>query len=72
MRISINTGAIVNLIGAGLLDFILNKINREVIQDTVDFFNKVSKFEQKINKKNYLPKKKYENVKTNNRNKKHL
>jgi len=61
MRKSIDTGTLVDLIAAGLPEFILNKIDRETIKDTVDLFNEVSKYEHMVNK-NFLSKKKNTNV----------
>lgn len=54
MRRSIDTGTLVDLIAAGLPEFILNKINREALNDTVDLFNEVSKYEHMVNKKRFL------------------
>lgn len=71
MRRSIDTGTLVDLIAAGFPEFILNKIDREALKDTVDLFNEVSKYEHMVNKKNILPIKKFGDVslmKTNDRN----
>lgn len=51
MRRSIDNGTLVDLIAAGLPEFILNKIDREYLKDTVDLFNEVSKYEHLVNKK---------------------
>lgn len=51
MRRSIDKGTLIDLIAAGLPEFILNRINRESLEDTVDLFNEVSKYEHMINKK---------------------
>lgn len=71
MRRSIDTGTLVDLIAAGFPEFILNKIDREALKDTVDLFNEVSKYEHMVNKKNILPIKKFGDVslmKINDRN----
>lgn len=59
MRRSIDTGTLVDLIAAGLPEFILNRIDREALTDTVDLFNEVSKYEHMVNKKNVLSKRKF-------------
>lgn len=59
MRQTMDTGSLVDLIAAGLPEFILNKIDRESLKDTVDLFNEVSRYEHMVNKtKTYLQKKK--------------
>lgn len=71
MRRSIDTGTLVDLIAAGLPEFILNKIDRETIKDTVDLFNEVSKYEHMVNKKNLLQKRKFGDgnlIRTNDKN----
>lgn len=62
MRRSIDTGTLVDLIASGLPEFILNRIDREILRDTVDLFNEVSKYEHMVNKKNTVAKKKPANV----------
>ncbi|CAH2096771.1 unnamed protein product [Euphydryas editha] len=42
---TIDIGTLLDLIAAGLPDFILNIIDKEALQDTADLFNEVSKFE---------------------------
>ncbi|XP_049868057.1 uncharacterized protein LOC126373991 [Pectinophora gossypiella] len=59
MRRTIDTGTLVDLIATGLPEFILNKINREAIKDTIDLFNEVSKYENMINKQSYVVKRRY-------------
>lgn len=59
MRRSIDTGTLLDLIAAGLPEFIMNKIDRETLKDTVDLFNEVSKYEHMVNQKNLLPKRKF-------------
>lgn len=68
MRRSIDTGTLVDLIAAGLPGFVLEKINREAITDTVGLFNEVRKYEHLVNKNKNVFYRKYENQKTNNRN----
>ncbi|ESO04465.1 hypothetical protein HELRODRAFT_172852 [Helobdella robusta] len=45
MRTSIDTGTLVDLIAAGLPDFVLEMINGQSMEDTVDLFNEVRKYE---------------------------
>lgn len=65
MRRSIDAGTMVDLIAAGLPEFILNKIDREILKETVDLFNEVSKYEHMVNKKSFLAKRTYGNPRTN-------
>lgn len=58
MRKSIDAGTLVDLVAAGLPEFILNKIDRETLKDTVDLFNEVSKYEHMVNKKKFFWKEK--------------
>lgn len=57
MRRHIDTGTLVDLIAAGLPEFILNRIDREILSDAVDLFNEVSKCKHMVNKKNFIEKK---------------
>lgn len=59
IRRTIDTGTLMDLIAVGLPEFILSKINREELQNTTDLFREVSKYEHMINKRSYIPKKKY-------------
>lgn len=59
MRRSIDAGTLVDLIAAGLPEFVLNKIDREALKDTIDLFNEVSKHEYMVNKKSYMVKRSY-------------
>lgn len=68
MRKSIDTGTLIDIIATGLPEFILNRIDRAELVDTVDLFNEVSKYEHMVNKKNFLPKRKFGNVRSNARN----
>lgn len=61
MRNSIDTGTLIDLIATGLPEYVLNRIDRETLQDTVDLFNEMRKLEYLINKKNTLNYKKYGN-----------
>ena len=58
MRRSIDAGTLIDLIAAGLPEFILNRIDRELLEDTVDLFNKISKYEHMVNKRKNFEKKK--------------
>lgn len=68
MRRSIDTGTLIDLVASGLPTFILNKIDREIITDTVDLFNEVSKYEHMVKKNNNTWTNK-NNVKSKNDNK---
>jgi hypothetical protein len=59
MRRTIDAGTLVDLIAAGLPEFILNKMDREKLKDTIDLFNEVSKYEHMVNKKTFFPKRRY-------------
>ncbi|XP_073948722.1 uncharacterized protein [Choristoneura fumiferana] len=59
MRRSIDTGTLIDLIAAGLPEFILNRIDRETLRDAVDLFNELSKYEHMVNKKNLLVKRRF-------------
>lgn len=56
MRRTIDTGTLIDLIASGLPEFILNKIDREILKDPVDLFNEVSKYEHLMNKKTFFTK----------------
>ncbi|CAI6373435.1 unnamed protein product [Macrosiphum euphorbiae] len=59
MRTTIDSGTLIDLIAAGLPEFILNRIDREVLKDTVDLFSEISNFEHMvIKKKSFFEKKK--------------
>lgn len=58
MRSSIDMGTLVDLIAVGLPEFILNKIDREILKDTVDLFNEVRKYEHMLNRKGFTVKRK--------------
>lgn len=58
MRKSIDPGTLIDIIAAGLPEFILNRIDREILKNTVDFFNEISKYEHLVNKKNIFEKRK--------------
>lgn len=68
MRRSIDTGTLVDLIAAGLPEFIMNKIDRETVKDTVDLFNEVSRYEHMVNKKSFLNKRINASLRTNGSN----
>ncbi|XP_064292390.1 uncharacterized protein LOC135309834 [Plodia interpunctella] len=64
MRPSIDTGTLTDLIAAGLPEFILNKIDREILKDTMDLFNELNKHEHSMNKRNFVAKRNYGNQKS--------
>ncbi|OXU16482.1 hypothetical protein TSAR_011678 [Trichomalopsis sarcophagae] len=64
MRKSIDPGTLIDLIAVGLPEFIINKIDRETLKETVHLFNEISKYENMVNKKNILGKKKNRNSNT--------
>lgn len=69
MRRSIDSGTLVDLVAAGLPEFVLNRIDREALGDTVDLFNEVSKYEHLVNRRSFLVKNRVGNVRnTNERN----
>lgn len=68
MRNSIDTGTLIDLIAAGLPEFILTKIDREMLKDTVDLFNEVRKYEHMVNKRSNSVYKRYGNPRGSNRN----
>lgn len=53
IRKSINKGTLIDLIAAGLPNFVLNRIDREELKETEDLFNELNKCEHLINKKRY-------------------
>ncbi|ESN98199.1 hypothetical protein HELRODRAFT_184412 [Helobdella robusta] len=67
MRTSIGTGTLVDLIAAGLPGFVLDKINRQSMEDTVDLFNEVRKYEHLMNKNKNGVYTRYENQKIYNK-----
>ncbi|ESN94358.1 hypothetical protein HELRODRAFT_164187 [Helobdella robusta] len=67
MRTSIDTGTLVDLIAAGLPGFVLEKINRQSMEDTVDLFNEVRKYEHLMNKNKNGTYTRYENQKIHNK-----
>lgn len=68
MRKSIDINTLVDLIAAGLPEFILNKIDRESLQDTSDLFNELNKYEHIVNKKNNFGRRNSRNTETNRKN----
>lgn len=64
MRNTIDSGTLVDLIAAGLPEFVLNKIDREVVKDTVDLFNEINKCEHMVNRRReYIEKRRFGNQK---------
>lgn len=68
MRRSIDIDTLIDLIAVGLPENILNKIDRQILKDTVDLFNEISKYEHMVYKKRFVPKSKFGNLKTNIKN----
>ncbi|CAB3244666.1 unnamed protein product [Arctia plantaginis] len=64
MRTSIDTGTLIDLIASGLPEFILNRIDREILKETTYLFNEVSKYEHMVNKKSFIVRRGYINQKT--------
>lgn len=53
MRQTIDKGTLIDLIAAGLPEFILNRIDREMIRETSDLFNELNKYEHMVSKKSF-------------------
>lgn len=49
----IDTGTLIDLIAAGLPNFIADRIDRESLQETEDLFNKIGKLEHMTEKKKF-------------------
>lgn len=58
MRRTIDKGSLVDLVAAGLPSFVLNRIDRETLNDTVDLFNEISKYEHMVSGNKTFNKKK--------------
>lgn len=58
MRRTIDNGLLVDLVAAGLPSFVLNRIDRETLKDTVDLFNEISKYEHMVSGNKTFNKKK--------------
>lgn len=68
MRRSIDAGTLVDLVAAGMPEFVLSKLDRETIKDTIDLFNEISKYEHMTRKNNNgWAKKTNLNLKTDNK-----
>lgn len=67
IRRSMDKGTLIDLIAAGLPEFILNRVDRETLKDTVDLFNEVSKYEHMVNKKKFSGKKTDVNLKADDK-----
>lgn len=70
MRRNIDQGTLIDLIAAGFPEYIINKIDREELNDTVDLFNEIGKYEHIVNKKNFQEKKSQTSTKTQEEKKK--
>lgn len=51
MRKQIDTGRLIDLNTTDLPEFIINKIDREELEDIVERFNEMSKYEGLVNEK---------------------
>lgn len=67
MRKTIDQGTLIDIIAAGLPNFIVDKINKEEILETKDLFNEIGKMEHLVNKRKVI---KQKNVTTANTDKK--
>lgn len=57
VRKTIDTGTLIDLIAAGLPNFITDRIDRELLQETEDLFNEIGKLEHMTEKKRFGEKK---------------
>lgn len=57
MRKSIDQGTLIDIIAAGLPNYITDKINKEEVLETKDLFNEIGKLEHLVNKKKWIEKK---------------
>lgn len=62
VRKTIDEGTLIDIIAAGLPDFIMDRINKEDIVHTKDLFNNLGKLEHLVEKKKFI-KKKEDNIK---------
>lgn len=67
VRKTIDQGTLIDIIAAGLPNFIVDKINKEEILETKDLFNEIGKMEHLVNKRKVI---KQKNVTTANTDKK--
>ncbi|CAK1549410.1 unnamed protein product [Leptosia nina] len=58
MRRTIDKGTLIDLIVFGLPEYVMNKIDREELKDTVELFNEIHKYEHMVNKKSYIVRRK--------------
>ncbi|KAF2888413.1 hypothetical protein ILUMI_17760 [Ignelater luminosus] len=56
VRKTIDEGTLIDIIAAGLPDFITDRINKEEILHTRDLFNEVGKLEHLVTKKKFIKK----------------
>lgn len=59
MNKDMDSKTLITLITTGLPEFIMNRLDREELQDTTDLFNEIRKYESLMNKKNFTKKKKW-------------
>lgn len=57
VRKTIDQGTLIDIIAAGLPDFITDRINKEEVLETKDLFNELSKVEHLVTKKKFIKKK---------------
>lgn len=57
MRNSIDQGTLIDIIAAGLPNFITDRINKEEVLETKDLFNEIGKLEHLSNRKKGVEKK---------------
>ncbi|XP_029156171.1 uncharacterized protein LOC114943596 [Nylanderia fulva] len=64
VRKSIDTGTLIDLIAAGLPNFISDRIDRETLNETEDLYNELGKLEHLVNKNRFeIKKNKTDNIK---------
>lgn len=59
VRKTIDQGTLIDIIAAGLPDFITDRINKEEILQTKDLFNELGKLEHLVAKKKFIKKRRY-------------
>ncbi|PZC85939.1 hypothetical protein B5X24_HaOG214304 [Helicoverpa armigera] len=53
VRKTIDTGTLIDLIASGLPNYVVDKIDREAVQETEDFYNEIGKLEHLVAKNKY-------------------
>ncbi|KAK7871662.1 hypothetical protein R5R35_009031 [Gryllus longicercus] len=59
IRKSMDTETLIDLIAIGLPDYVLNNIDREILQETQDLYNEISKLEHLVKKIQLITKEKF-------------